>query len=90
MMNDYPIVDHRARLERIRLEAVERRERALLDQCAPDSTPAMRVQVWEKLHQLSLPRDPAHAILQQVADQTALELAEVLEVQRQRKAARKS
>jgi hypothetical protein len=78
------IVDYRARAERLRLEALERREQALIDQSSPDNTPEVRVRIWEKLHQLRLPRDPGHAILPQVARQTALHLDEVLEVQRQR------
>jgi hypothetical protein len=84
-MNSHdPILDHRARLERMQFEAAERRERALIDQCAPENSPEARVRVWEKLHQLRLPKDPAHAILRQVARQTSLELAQVLEVQRLR------
>jgi hypothetical protein len=79
-----PISDHRARLERARLEAVERRERALVDQCSPVNTPEMRVTIWERLHQVRLPKDPAHAILRVVAKQTSLTLAEVLAVQQQR------
>jgi hypothetical protein len=79
-----PIVDHRARLERIQFEAAERRERALVDQCSPANTPEMRVRIWERLHQVRLPKSPTHAILRQVAKHTALELADVLEVQRVR------
>ena len=81
---DHPILDHRARLERSQFEAAERRERALIDQRSPDNTPEMRVRSWEKLHQLRLPKDPAHAILRVVAQQTALQLNDVLEVQRLR------
>jgi hypothetical protein len=84
MTNFEPITDHRARLERLQLEAAERRERALIDQCAPASTPEMRVRVWERLHQVRLPKNPTHAILPQVAKHTALQLADVLEVQRVR------
>ena len=79
-----PVLDHRARLERARLDAEERRERALFEQRAPESSPEVRVRAWERLHQVRLPRDPAHAILQVVARQTALELAQVHEVQRLR------
>jgi hypothetical protein len=84
-MNSHdPILDHRARLERIQFEATERRERALIDQCAPENSPEARVRIWEKLHQLRLPKDPAHPILRKVARQTALDLTQILEVQRQR------
>lgn len=79
-----PILDHRARLERDQMEAAQRRERALLDQTSLLNSPAARVSAWERLHQLRLPSDPSHAILAQVAKQTALELSDVLEVQRLR------
>jgi uncharacterized protein YmfQ (DUF2313 family) len=79
-----PILDHRARIERARLDAEERRAQALIDQRSPNNSPEMRVRTWEKLHQLRLPRDPAHAILGIVAQQTGMPLTEVLAVQRQR------
>jgi hypothetical protein len=79
-----PLLDHRARVERALFEAAERRDRARIDQSSPRLTPAERVNVWERLHGVRLPKDPAHAILRQVAQSTALQLAEVLEIQRQR------
>jgi hypothetical protein len=79
-----PMLDHRARLERDQFEAAERRGRALVEQCSPQNSPAARVNAWERLHDLRLPIDPKHAILPRVAEQTALDLADVLEVQRLR------
>ena len=79
-----PMLDHRARLERTRLEAAQRRSEAITEQRSSVNTPAHRVRVWERLHQVSLPRDPAHAVLLVVARQTGLCLADVREVQRHR------
>lgn len=79
-----PIPDHRARLERARLEAAKRRSEAISEQQSSVNTPAQRVRVWERLHQVNLPKDPAHAVLLVVARQTGLRLAEVREVQRHR------
>lgn len=79
-----PILDHRARFERDQFEAAERRAQALSDQCSPVNTPEARVRIWERLHQVRLPRDPGHAILKLVARETQLELEQVLDVQRQR------
>jgi hypothetical protein len=79
-----PMLDHRARLERARLEFEQQRQRSLTDQQDPANTPDVRVRIWEKLHQVRLPRDPAHAILATVARETGLDLGEVLEVQRLR------
>lgn len=78
------IIDHRARLERERLEAVQRRENALLEQRSLEHSAATRVRLWERLHQVRLPRDPAHPILAVVARQTSLQLADVLEILRER------
>jgi hypothetical protein len=84
-MNSYdPILDHRARLEHMRLEAEERRRQALVDQRSPDSTHEARVRAWERLHQVRLPRSPGHAVLLIVAQQTGMDLAEVQAVQQQR------
>jgi hypothetical protein len=50
-----------------------------------------RVRTWEKVHGLSLPRDPDHPILDLIAVKTRLTLQEVREVQREdaaRRAAR--
>jgi hypothetical protein len=80
--------DRRAQLERQRLEAEEARGKALLDQRDTTTTPEARVRVWERLHQLRLPVDPAHAVLPHVAEQTGLALADIQEVQRQRAAQR--
>jgi hypothetical protein len=84
-MNTFdPVLDHRARIERARLDAEDRRARALHEQIAPEYPPEARVRAWESFHQVRLPKDPAHAILRVVARQTALDLNQVLEVQRQR------
>ncbi len=80
---DY-VSDFRAQLERRRLEAEQRRSQDLLEQRSLEHTPEMRVRIWERVHQLRMPKDPAHAILAQIAQQTRLPLAEVHEVQRQR------
>lgn len=81
-----PVLDHRARLERARRDAVERRDQALIDQRSPSLSAEMRVGIWERLHQVRLPKDPAHPIFAMVAEETGLGLPEIFEVQRQRTA----
>jgi len=84
-MNSHdPLLDHRARIERAQAEAAERRTQALIDQRSPDNSHDMRVRAWEKLHQVRMPKDPAHAVLLIIAQQTGMGLADVQEVQRQR------
>lgn len=84
MVHPEIVLDHRARLEQLQQEAAQRRERALIDQRSPENSADTRVRIWERLHQVRLPRDPVHPILTQVAKQTALTLDEVREVQRSR------
>lgn len=87
MTTPEPLFDYRARHERALLEAAERRERARIEQRSPENSPEMRVRIWERLHQVRLPRSEKHAILRMVADQTGLALSEVQDVQRDRAAA---
>ena len=76
--------DCRARAERAAREAAERREQALVDQRSSDNTNDARVRIWERLHQVTLPRDPAHPILALIAKQTGMPIADVRAVQTQR------
>lgn len=78
------MLDHRARIERAQLDAEERRAQSFFEQRSATNTPAQRVRAWEQLHQMRLPKDPAHAVLKVVAKQTGMAVADVQEVQRQR------
>jgi hypothetical protein len=79
-----PRSDYCVELERRRLEADKQRNQALHDQSSELNSPDERVRTWERLHQLRLPRDPAHLILLQIARDTALGMDQLLEVQRLR------
>jgi hypothetical protein len=46
--------------------------------------PDMRIRAWEKLHGLRMPSDPAHPVLDVIAVNTRLTLAEVQQEQRVR------
>jgi hypothetical protein len=48
------------------------------------NSPGERIRIWERLHGLTLPRDPTHRLLGVVAAGTDLALEQVLEEQRQR------
>jgi hypothetical protein len=84
MDNPELMLDHRARAERARLDAEQQRQRSLTDQRDDANTPEVRVRIWERLHQVRLPKSPSHAILGKVARDTGLGLDAVLEVQSQR------
>jgi hypothetical protein len=86
-VNDHePLVDHRARLEQEQQQRTVERQQQIALQCSPLSTAEERIQLWEKLHALALPRSPTHKLLRVIAEQTELALEQVLEVQRRRSA----
>ena len=67
-------------------ERAEKRREELAEQRSDRNPPDVRIRMWEKLHQLRLPSDPAHPILDVIAISTRLTLAEVQEEQRTRTA----
>ncbi len=60
------------------------KERSLARQRAMDTPPAMRIALWESRHGLTLPRDPRHPLMRVVAENTDLDLAQVLAEQQRR------
>jgi len=74
------------RLAHEEYERAEKRRQELAEQCSDLNPPDVRIRMWEKLHQLRLPSDPTHAILDVIAVSTRLTLAEVREEQRARAA----
>jgi hypothetical protein len=67
-------------------ERAEKRRQELAEQRSDLNPPDVRIRAWEKIHQLRLPSDPAHPILDVIAVSTRLKLAEVQEEQRARAA----
>jgi hypothetical protein len=78
--------DYRERMALIQSEASERRQKQLDEQCSPLNTPAARIQIWERLHQLALPRDPAHRLVNVIAANTGLSAEDVRAEQQSRAA----
>ena len=74
------------RLAHEELERAEKRRRELAEQCSELNPPEVRIRTWEKVHQLRLPADPSHPILDVIAISTRLTLADVREEQRMRAA----
>lgn len=54
------------------------KERRLARQRSVDTPPAMRIALWESRHELTMPRDPKHPLMRIIAENTDLDLAEVL------------
>jgi hypothetical protein len=68
------------------LERAEKRRQELAEQRSEFNTPEVRIRTWERIHQLRMPSDPAHPILDVIAVSTRLTLEEVREEQRARAA----
>jgi hypothetical protein len=78
------IVDFRDRLVQRQAEAIELRRRELAEQTSDAHTPSARIRIWERLHQVALPRNPTHRVLRVIAAGTGLTLEEVRAEQQQR------
>ena len=65
-------------------QRAETRRLELAEQRSADNPPSVRIQIWEKVHALRLPRDPEHPILYVIATGTGLTLAQVQDEQRTR------
>ena len=63
-------------------ERAEKRRQELAEQRSELNPPDVRIRTWEKVHQLRLPADPTHPILDVIAISTRLTLADVREEQR--------
>jgi hypothetical protein len=74
------------RLAREEFERAEKRRNELAEQCSELNPPDVRIRTWERIHELRMPSDPAHPILDVIALSTALTLEEVREEQRTRAA----
>ena len=80
------LVNPAERLAGEQSERLEKRRQELVEQRSALNPPEVRIRTWERIHQLRMPSDPAHPILQVIAVSTRLTLEEVREEQRRRAA----
>lgn len=78
------IADYRARIAHQQAEAARRRQEELEEQSSTLKTPDTRIRIWERLHEVGLPRDPAHRLVEIIAANTGLTVEEVRDEQRLR------
>jgi hypothetical protein len=83
-----PMMDFRARLVQSQAEAAERRRNDLAEQSSRLKTAEERIRIWERIHEVTLPRDPAHRLVEIIAANTGLTDADVLDEQQRRAALR--
>jgi hypothetical protein len=83
---DDPMMDFRARLAHQQTEAAERRRFDLAEQSSRLKTAEERIRIWERIHEVGLPRDEAHNLVEIIAANTGLTQADVREEQQRRAA----
>ncbi len=81
---DDPMMDFRARLVHQQAEAAERRRMDLADQSSRLKSAEERIRIWERIHEVTLPRDPAHRLVEIIAVNTGLTDADVRSEQQRR------
>jgi hypothetical protein len=72
-----PNADFRARIARRQAEAAEVRQRDLLEQTSTINSPDLRIRIWERLHEITMPLDTTHRLLGVIAAQTGLTVVQV-------------
>ena len=82
--NEDPMMDFRARLVHQQAEAAERRRMDLAEQSSRLKTAEERIRIWERIHEVTLPRDPAHRLVDIIAANTGLTDADVRSEQQRR------
>jgi hypothetical protein len=85
---DDPMMDYRARLVHSQAEAAERRRHDLAEQSSRLKTAEERIRIWERIHEVNLPRDSAHNLVEIIAVNTGLTEADVRDEQQRRAALR--
>lgn len=83
---DDSMMDFRARLVHQQAEAAERRRLDLAEQSSRLKTAEERIRIWERIHEVTLPRDSAHNLVEIIAANTGLTEAEVRDEQQRRAA----
>lgn len=84
------VAEFRLQVQKAELERVALRESELEAQASPVKDPRERIEVWERLHALRLPRASNHLLLAVIAKQTQLTIGQVHEEQIRRAAVREN
>ncbi len=81
---DDPMLDFRARLVLQQAEAAERRRLDLAEQSSRLKTAEERIRIWERIHEVNLPRDSTHRLIAIIAANTGLTDSDVRDEQQRR------
>jgi hypothetical protein len=74
---DEPSMDFRARMLSQQAETAARRQLGLAEQCSTRHSAEERIRIWERLHEIRLPRETDHRLVDVVAADTGLDAADV-------------
>ena len=77
-------MDFRARLMHQQAEYAAQRRLDLAAQSSRLNSAEERIRIWERLHEVNLPRDPAHRLVEIIATNTGLTDTDVRDEQRRR------
>ena len=86
--SEEPTMDFRTRMMSRQAETAARRQLGLAEQCSNRNSAEERIRIWERLHEITLPRDAQHRLVDIVAADTGLSGADVRSEQQRRAAAR--
>jgi hypothetical protein len=76
--------DPRAMRAAMEFEARQRRRHELEEQVAVQNTAEQRIQIWERLHELKLPKKSSHPLIRIIAADTELSIEDIRDEQRRR------
>ena len=76
--------EHRRRVQQEVAERAARRDSELELQTSPVKNAQERIDIWERLHALRLPKAPGHVLVRVIAKQTRLSVSQVHEEQQRR------
>lgn len=77
-------VEYRLQVQKAQQQRAALRDSELEEQVSPVKEPRERIETWERLHALRLPRTHDHLLVKVIATQTRLTVAQVHEEQRRR------
>lgn len=77
-------MEYRLQVQKAQQQRAAQRDSELEDQVSPVKEPRERIETWERLHALRLPRTHDHLLVAVIATQTRLSVAQVNEEQRRR------
>lgn len=75
---------YRERMALLQAEAAERRQQQIDEQSSTLNSASVRIRAWERLHQVDLPSDPTHRLVEVIAASTGLSPDDVRAEQRLR------